>query len=217
MRTIIITIAMIIASASSVFSQIRFDVIAGISPGSAPASAGLIVNRHLPHEEFVFNMNKVDPQFYAGVKGYVELAAPFYMEAGLTYTKRKSTYDIVYTIVDREHPVSNHLMSETEHMIMLPVNIGVNLGAFDVTSGLRLIQSIKSDTDLDQLTGFSAESKPIRIGWQASAGFSFLRERIGLEYQGNFSRVGSGMYVNGQSMELMNVPGQLVLTLQHSF
>lgn len=217
MKTLFTTIIIIAASVSSLFSQIRFDVVGGVSPGSTPSSAGVIINRQLPHEEFVFNMRKVDPQFHAGVKSQVTLTAPFFLETGLFYARSQSTYDVVYTIIDTEHPISNHIMKETEHLVTLPINIGVNIGSFDVTSGLRLIQPISNTTDLHQLAGFILDENKVRMGWQASMGFSFLRERIGIEYQGNFSRVGSGMSVNNQSLELMNVPGQFVLLIQHSF
>jgi len=217
MKNIFITILVVASTLSSLFSQIRLDIVAGISPGTTPDNAGVIINRFQPHEEFLFNMIKTDPQFHAGVKGQLELNAPFFVEAGLFYTQSKFIYDVMYTIIDAEHPVPYHLMTETEHLVMLPANVGVNIGAFDITSGMRLIQSVGKKTGLKHLSGYNEEGNKMKIGWQASMGFSFLRERIGLEYQGNFSRVGNGKFVNGQSLELMNVPGQFVLLLQHSF
>jgi hypothetical protein len=55
------------------------------------------------------------------------------------------------------------------------------------------------------------------MGWQASAGFSIARLRLGVEYQGQFTRVGAGKFVNDQSLEIMHVPGQFVVSLQKSF
>ena len=216
MKTIIISTIIALISVTQALSQIRFDVFGGLSPQSSPASADLFVNRHDPHEEFRFNMNKVGSQFFVGAKSHLDLNESFFAEAGLTYTKRRSTYEVNYTLIDNEHPVSNHNLSETDHMIMLPVNLGVNLGPVDITSGLRMMKSISKSSELGQLTGFTVEGNPFRFGWQAGAGFHIYRSRIGLEYQGNFSRVGSGMYVNNQPLELMNVPGQIVLTLQHT-
>ncbi|HUR31011.1 MAG TPA: hypothetical protein VMZ69_06235, partial [Saprospiraceae bacterium] len=191
MKSILITLSIIISFISTSSSQFRFDIVGGVSPGAAPNSAGLLVNRQSPHEEFVFNLAKVNPQFFAGVKGQLQLASPFFMDAGLTYTMRKSTFDVVYTIIDREHPVSQHVMSETNHMMLLPVNVGVNMGIFDVTSGLRLIKSISKNSNLTELSGFQSDGDPIRIGWQAGVGIDVFRSRAGIEYHGNFSRVGS--------------------------
>lgn len=216
MKTIFITIAFLIFITLPSFSQMRFDVVGGLTPQSSPATADLFVNRHDPHEEFRFNMNKVSPQYFIGAKGHVQLLSPFFVEAGLTYTRRKSTYEVNYTMIDKEHPVSYHTMNEIEHMVMLPANIGVNLGSVEIISGLRLMKTTSKRSNLDQLAGFTTDGNPVKVGWQAGAGFYLFSTRIGLEYHGNFSRVGSGMYVNNQSLELMNVPGQIVLTLQHS-
>ena len=217
MKNILITFILSLTCTTFISAQIRFDIVGGISPAATPASAGLIVNRHLPHEEFVFNLGKVDPQYFAGVKGQIELTAPFFVEAGLMYTRKKSTYDITYTMIDTEHPVKDHVMAETDHLIMLPVNIGVNLGLFDVTSGLRVMKSLSRKSDLYSLSGFNTDGTPPELGWQAGIGFNIVRSKISVEYQGNFSRIGRGMFVSDQSLEIMNVPGQMVLLLHHNF
>lgn len=217
MKNIIITSLIVLTGVVTASAQWRLDIVGGISPGANPGSAGLIVNRHLPHEEFLFNIGKVDPQFFVGIKSQVQLGAPFFIESGLMYSRKKSSYDINYTVIDTEHPVPYHIMNETDHQLLLPLNIGVNLGSFDVMSGFRLTQSISKKSELDKLSGFTSNGNPTQIGWQASAGYTFLRNRIGLEYQGNFSRVGSGMMVNNQSLELLNIPGQIALMVNHSF
>ena len=217
MKNILITFIFAMTCSPFISAQIRFDIIGGISPGATPVSDGLIVNRHLPHEEFVFNLGQVDPQFFAGVKGHIELSTPFFVEAGLLYSRKKSTYDITYTMIDTEHPVQDHIMTETDHLVMLPVNIGVNLGLFDVTSGLRMMKSLSKKSELNNLSGYSADGTLAEMGWQTGIGFNIARSRIGVEYQGNFSRVGRGMFVNGQALEIRNIPGKMVLLLQHSF
>ena len=217
MKHLHITFFIIAAFSVQGFTQLRWDVFGGASLASNPNSAGLLVNRHDPAEEFMFNMNKVDPQYFVGAKMHLELGEPFFTELGLTYTKKTSTYHVEYTIIDTEHPVSDHFMKQSEHLIMMPLNIGVNMGAFDITSGFRMMKPISQSTELERLTGFSAENNLLQFGWQAGAGFYVGRTRLGAEYQSNFSRVGRGMSVNGQSLEIMNVPGQLVFTLQQSF
>ena len=196
--------------------QFRIDVVGGYSPQSHPRSAGIIVNRQLPHEEFVFNLIKTDQQYHGGIKTQLELGAPFFIEAGLIYTKARSTYHLNYTLIDAEHPEPDYFKEESNHFLMLPVQIGVNLGPVDVMSGFRLMQSIKNQSELVSMPGFQGGSSKLKYGWQGSVGLNIMRSRLAIEYQGNFSRVGEGMKVTGQSLELMNVPGQFVLLVQHS-
>lgn len=217
MKQLHITFLIVVAISVQGFGQLRWDIFGGASLPSSPQSAGVLINRQSPAEEFMFNLNKVDPQYFIGSKLHMELGEPFFAELGMTYTKKTSTYHVEYTIIDAEHPVSNHFLRESEHLIMMPVNIGVNMGAVDITSGFRIMKSIGNSTALAQLTGFAKEGNPIQFGWQAGAGFYIGRTRLGTEYQSNFSRVGRGMSVNGQSLEIMNVPAQFVFTLQQSF
>ena len=197
-------------------AQLRLDIIGGISPRTTPQNAGLIVNRHLPSEEFVFNMIEVEPQLFGGIKGLLPLGAPFFTDAALMYTKSTSTYHALYTIIDAEHPQPDYFMNESKHLLLVPINIGVNIGGFDITSGFRVMKTISEKSELSDMNGFSIDGASTQFGWQGSVGFSFMRTRVGIEYQGSFSRVGSGMEMNGQSLELMNVPGQLLLTVQYN-
>ena len=198
-------------------AQWRFDVTAGVSPSGKPNHTGVIINRENPAEEFIFNVEKTDPQFFVGAKAHLEMQAPFFVEGGLQYSQRKSTYAVTYTIIDAEHPIPNHSLNHTEHLIMMPVNIGVNMGQFDVTSGIRAYHTFGAKTELDQLTGYATDSPIAKFGWQAGAGWYIGRSRLGVEYQSDFTRVGTGMSVNGHSLELNNIPGQFMLTLQQSF
>ena len=216
MKHAILSFSIVAMTMTHGYSQLLFQITGGVSPKSNPVSAGVFINRHLPHEEFVFNMHEVKPQVYAGMKARVELEGPFFMDVGLKYTKRTSTYHLEYTMIDFEHPVSDYFMTESDHVLLLPVNIGVSLGALNVTSGLRGMRSIFRNNDLNQLTGFSGSSYPIYFGFQGGITYQIGRSGVGVEYYGNFSRVGSGMSVNGQSLELMNVPGQFLLTIQHN-
>lgn len=193
-----------------------FQVVGGVSPQSSRVSTDLIINRQIPHDEFLFNLNEVGLQYFGGLKSRLDLESSFFLDFGLTYTKSKSTYQVLYTLIDAEHPVSNHIMTESEHLILLPVNLGVKMGDFELTSGLRAIHSIDSRSDLHQLNGFENEENFISLGWQAGVGYNLFGSRIGVDFSSQFSRVGQGMSVNGQSLELMNVPGQFILTIQRN-
>jgi hypothetical protein len=213
-NTLIFSILVMISYGTT--AQIRFDLMTGVSPKSTPQNAGRLINRHLPHEEFVFNMIQAEPQVFGGVKAQMALASPFFIDAGLLYTKAKSTYHAAYTIIDAEHPQPDYFMHESRHMLLLPVNIGVNIGIIDVMSGFRLLHTLEKKSELSNLHEYVENTPASQLGWQGSIGVNIHRSRLGIEYQGNFSRVGAGMSMMGQSLELMNVPAQWVLLIQHS-
>ncbi len=213
MKKLSIIWCIVFTTGTTVWSQVHIDIAAGYSPGSSPVTAGLIVNRERPQDEFEFNMIHVKPQFFGGLRVNVEMKSPFFIEGGLSFTRRTSLYQIKYRIVYELNP--NEYMSESEDIIFLPVNIGVGIGSFDVSSGLSVRKSISKIKELSHLKGFHADHNTIKLGWQMGVRYCFMRTMVGLEYHGTLHRVGHGMYVNGTSLEIRNVPGRIVFAAQY--
>src|SRR5688500_15887055 len=212
----LIILACLMIFATQVEAQFHIKIKLGASPGSNTGSAATLVNRENPFEEFQFNLVHTDPQYQGGVSAYLPLGAPFFLEAGISYTKRKSQFEVDYTF-KRELQPDNVLMNGSEEMILVPVNIGVAVGAFDITSGLRAIQTISNSSDLEQLDGFLNNENTLKMGWQMGVRYAFHHMMLGVEYQATMNRVCEGMSVNGHSLEIMNVPGAFVFSIQYKF
>ncbi|MEP6793500.1 MAG: hypothetical protein ABJB16_04185, partial [Saprospiraceae bacterium] len=65
--------------------------------------------------------------------------------------------------------------------------------------------------------GFSQEKNSIKLGWQAGIRYAFHRVLLGVEYQATLNPICQDRYVNGQSLQLMNVPGSFVFSVQSGF
>lgn len=216
MKKLLILSVLILGVTYSVSSQVHLDLKAGISPATSPLNTGIIVNREDPMNEFQFRPVHVNPQFQAGVNLNLQLKTPFFLEGGISYTKKSSDYQVNYRIPGEGKPALA-LMNESEDILMLPVNIGVSLGSFDVTSGLRAMKTLSKKSELTHLNGFSTEENSFRMGWQMGIRYGLHRTMVGVEFQGSLNRVGQGMNVNGHSLEVMNVPGNFVFSIQHRF
>ena len=218
MKKVLLTSIILFAASSIIWSQkFGFDIRIGMSPAAHPVTADLIVGRENPHNEFLFNLVRVEPQFYGGLRVHKQLKAPFFLEGGLTYTRRTSQYQVNYRMPQTE-PGSQHLiMKESEDILQLPLEIGVSLGRIDVTSGLTIMKTLSSQNELTHLNGFSAENNTLKWGWQMGVRYGIKRVMAGIEYQGSMQRVCQGMYVNEKPLEIMNVPGRFVFSLQYRF
>lgn len=214
MKKLIILIFTLLIYTMTASSQVRLNFKLGISPGVNPHTNGIIVNRQNPHEEFKFNMVHVLPQFYGGILASLEMRTPFFLECGITYTEKKSNYQVDYRITRELNP-GDQVMSETERMILLPVNIGVSLGSLDITSGLTAMKTISNADELTHLNGFRQDKNNVKLGWQTGVRYAILRMLIGVEFQGSLNVVGQGMYVNEQPLDLRQVPGNLVISIQY--
>jgi hypothetical protein len=190
-------------------------VMAGISPESHPSNADLIVNRHIPQEEFLFNVNSVKTQYYGGIKARHDLGADFFMETGALYTQRKTTYSMKYTM-KREVGTYQEL-EETEDQLIIPLSIGAKWKAVEFSSGLSGFVSLSKQSDLNHIQGFSDNSSSVQLGWHAGIGINLHKVVFGVEYQSALNRMGTGTKVYEQPLELMNVPGQCVARIQYRF
>lgn len=216
MKKLLILSVIIYAALSDLNAQFQFVFRIGMSPATNPRTAPLLVGRQNPIEEFQFNMIHTKPQFYAGIGAHLPLAAPFFLEGGFSFTRRTSVYQMNYTIVTESNPAEK-LMTESESLVLLPVNIGFSVGKFDFTSGLTAIKNISSSKEMMAIKGFHKDENSFRLGWQMGARYAIRRVLAGVEYQGTLNRVGEGMYVNGQSLEVMNIPGNFVFSIQYRF
>lgn len=215
MKKLMLSTILSLAASSIMLSQVNFNVKLGVSPGSNGEANALLVNRENPFAEFQLSMIHTDPQFYGGIRAHIGLRAPFFIESGLSYTKRTSVYNVNFTMEQREPLAKVMSMSEKEDILLLPVDIGVALGNFDVTSGLRLNKTIKSSNELSHLNGFSSENPSIQMGWQVGVRYGFANVMAGVEFMGSLNRICTGMSVNQTSLEMQNVPGNLAFTLQY--
>lgn len=198
------------------WSQIRFDIVAGVSPGVNPKTPEKLINRQLVSDEFRLSVNRIEKQFFLGVNANLSLRAPFFAETGIHFTQRKSEYAMVYTYPNEENPPLQY-MPETENLLILPLSIGVSIGKVDITSGLTLTGVISKKTSMTHVKGYAADESFLRTGWQAGVRHTFGRSMLGIQYQSSFNRLGTGTQVNGESLELNHIPGQFVMTVNFRF
>ncbi len=198
------------------FSQVSFNVTLGMSPGYHPSTVGLLVNKEKPDQEFMFNMTEVKVQYFAGMNAKLQLTKPFFVEFGLNYSKRSMNYQVEYSVLNDDHTIAQHQMKESDHILTMPVNLGVKIDAFDVVTGLRVFRSIGFSSDLNHMPEYKSKQALFRIGWQGGIGYNLSVTRIGIEFDSQFSRVGNGKSISNHSLELMNIPSQFTFTIQRT-
>ena len=210
-KLIIISIAFF-HSYFSLNAQWNIYLSAGISPESHPKTANLIVNRSTPLDVFLFNMPHRETQYFTGLNFRHELNDHFFTTIGTAYTQRKFQYTMSY-ITPRAEGTYQELMF-AEHQINVPVNVGVRFEVIEITCGLKANMVVARTCELVNIPGFEDNEQFIQPGWQCGIQLHFGRVIAGVEYQSDFARLCSGMCVNGKSIELMQVPGQVVFAAQ---
>ena len=216
MKKLMIITSILLASSVGLLSQVSLDVRIGMSPASNPSNASVFINRDNPFEEFQFNQVHTKTQLFGGLALNVQVGSPFFLEGGVFYTKIQSEFMIDYTYA-RESGADVQLMKDTEHLVLFPVNIGVSIGKVDLTSGVTLRKTLSQTSEMTHIPGFASYAKNMKFGWQMGARYTINRAMVGMEYQGSFNRVCQDSYVNNHSLEIMNLPGQFVFSVQYRF
>ena len=206
----------LVTASTNSWSQIRFDFVAGVSPGVNSNSPEKLINRKFVSDEFRLSLNRIEKQFFLGLNANLSMRAPFFAEAGITFSQRKSEYLMAYTYPNEVDP-PQVLVPETENLLILPLSIGVSIGKVDIISGLNLTGVISKKTEMSHVNGYTTEESFLRTGWHTGVRHTFGRSMIGIQYQSSFNRLGAGTAVNGESLELNHVPGQFVMTAHFRF
>lgn len=221
MKTFLVSLLLLLAGISVASAQsrsnLRFGIKFGISPGYNRSGESLLVNRTNPFEEFQLRLFNTKQQFFVEVNAHLKLNDNFFLETGLGYTRTAATYRLDFRMIQLDMPSKEMYMSESRNIIQLPVEIGARLGNLEVTSGFRAIQSLSTTNELSHVKGFQSEDSGFSMGWQMGARYPIKGTFIGVQYLGHFERVGTGMSVQSQSLELTNIPGRWVFSLQYRF
>src|SRR5688572_9112765 len=115
MKKLMIITSILITCCAQLTSQVRVDVKLGVSPGSSSTTAAVLINRDNPMEEFQISLLHSEPQWHGGLSLNLQLASPFFINAGLGYTKRTSQFLIDYRF-DFEGRSSGKVMNDVEHI-----------------------------------------------------------------------------------------------------
>jgi len=213
MKKIILTSILLTSSCLFLQAQWSLYVLGGFSPAHHPNSADLIVNGHSPLETFLFNMPSSKAQYFAGFILRRGLRGDFFTTLGIAYTHRQDLYKMSY-IVPRSIGTTQEL-SVTEHRIGFPVGIGVNLHPVEVVCGIQGTWVIARSCELSKIEGFEDHHPFFQMGWHSALQVNMDRIIAGIEYQADLSRLCTGMCVKGESIELRQVPGKIVLKIQY--
>jgi hypothetical protein len=76
---------------------------------------------------------------------------------------------------------------------------------------------LNTNTELSAWDGLKEEFNNLTIGYQAGIGLDIWRLHFDVRYEGNFSRFGDSITVNGNSYQFSNNPERVIGTIGFSF
>jgi hypothetical protein len=188
-----------------------------ISPQQSPVVPDLLVNRLSPKDEFSFNLKNVKSELSIGVRRNFKFSSPFFGTLGVEYSEKQETYSMLFTYPNEPVRANYYDLLTTRRAITIPAGVGVRLGRFDLTSGLKAQYTVESSMKGDMTMGIYMDKPRIQVGWYAGAGINLNRVRIGIDYQSMLIRDGNYLLHNQAPLELMRVPNNVRFSVGFSF
>ncbi len=216
MRNLLMTALFLLSFSITGFGQATFGVKAGVSPAVTPNTSYIFANRETPRDEFTFNILNVNNGIYLGGFTQVDMK-PFFFRFEALYNQYQIDYSLNYTFEVRGRSAQEKILTEQFHRIDIPASVGVNLGAFEVNSGVVAHFNLSQDSELSQVDGYQSNLSAVELGWQTGIGINLANVNLGLTYQMDFNNYGSHMKVNEGSLEMSNSPTRLIATIAYKF
>lgn len=216
-KLIFATITLSLLSISSAQSQnVVMTFSTGVSPQQSPTSHFIFVNRSSPRDEFTFDLAEVKASYFLGVGAKYDVK-PFFFVAEAQYNKREYIYNISYTFPGFGRSEQTQLLSESMNVINVPLSLGVDLGAVDVTSGFLPQIILSQNSDLKDLEGYNQNLKWLRFGWQTGLAANIGDMRLGVSMQMDFNNYADHAYIRKQNLALQGRSTRMLGTLSYQF
>lgn len=192
-------------------TTVRAQSTFGIKLGYVPASS-LTDNNHVIVNGYgtglTFNTSRANHSIYAGGFYRYSLEDGFFLQGEALYNFQTTEYLINY--LDNDAP--DALLSDEMHHLALPISIGVEIGMFEVLSGITTEVELKSTSELSVFDTFADKRPFVGFGWHTGILVNMHPVFLETRYQLNFNNYGADLYLYDQHLRLSNAASKLILT-----
>ena len=204
MRTrITIASILILAFSYSASAQLRFGIRGGINSSNMKVGA-------ITGSDYSLEYAKGDIGYHVGVMAQAKLLGIF-IQPELLFTTTKN--DIQFSHGTLVYDPGEQVF----HKIDIPVMAGVKVGPFKLQAGPVGTMMINSKSDLLDQVSLEPGFNRLSIGYQAGVGLELSSLLVDVKYEGNLSRLGSGVTIAGTDYSFDQRMNQWILSIGFLF
>lgn len=188
-------------------SQIKFGIRAGLTSSTVEADKVVFTNSNTTIESA--KDAKVGIQF--GLFSQISLGGMFVQPELLLTTSGG-----VVKVNDLTTNTSK-LKDQRFTKVDLPVLVGAKMGPLRVGVGPVASMVLSSKSELTDINGYDDKFKKATFGYQAGIGLDIWKLALDLKYEGNLSKLGDGVTVNGEKRSFDSRTRQWILGVAYKF
>ena len=118
-----------------------------------------------------------------------------------------------YVIRNQNFALADTLLSESYNDLDIPLMLGFKSSILRLNAGPVAHIHLNSTSDLLKIEGYSQQFERLRYGWQAGIGIDFWKIMLDLRYEGNFSKFGDHITIDGRKYSFSDRPARLIGTI----
>lgn len=203
MKRLFLLAVLTIFLASSANSQFRFGLRGGINTAYFNAD-DVITDNNVR----ITTLNDATVGFHGGVMAQINFMGMF-LQPELLFSSIGSEV----RVIDLEDNAIGTIRSQNYNKLDIPVLVGWRFGPARVGIGPVATVMLSTNSDLNEL-GYEEKFNSATFGYQIGAGIDlFSRIAVDLKYEGNLSKLGSGIVIAGQEREFDLRSRQLIFSV----
>lgn len=144
--------------------------------------------------------------YHLGVVSQVNIS-DFFFQPELIFSSGRN--DIIVRDIPGEDELEVHKFSN----LNLPLIIGYKIGALKLQAGPVGSVLLSSKADLLEEKGIEQNLKSMTFGYQVGLGFDLGKLALDVKYEGNLSKFGDGLEINGNEINFDQRTSQLVFSI----
>ena len=160
---------------------------------------------------FEIDYGKANYGYHFGVMGQLKLLGAFIQP------------ELLFTTTKNSLAFKDHLRNMTTygdvryHRLDLPVMLGVKFGPLKLQAGPIASVLLNSKSDVLKQAGVQQNLNSATVGFQAGIGLELSSLLLDLKYEGNLSKLGDGMVINGTTVNFDQRVNQIILSIGYLF
>ena len=183
-------------------AQLSFGVRGGFNTSKVKLSDNIINGYELDYDKGNYG-------YHFGVIGQLKVLALF-VQPELLFTTTKSSLKVIYQ-------GKASYGDQNFYKLDLPVIVGVKLGPLKLQAGPVASTPLGTKSKVLDQVGLSQRLKGATVGFQAGAGLQLSKLLLDVKYEGNLSKLGDGMIINGQQINFDQRVSQVILSIGYLF
>lgn len=192
------------------YAQFKFGVRGGFSSQNVNADSIKIFRDN--NDTLSLGLADITGGYHFGV--FMRIGKKFYVQPEVLFNSNRAEFTF-RDLVNADG--RSEILKEKYQYLDIPIMLGWKMGAFRVQGGPVGHLFLDNNSDLFDKEGFKKAFDDLTYGYQAGAGLDIWNVSLDVRYEGNFTKFGEFIEVDGHKFNFDDTPSRWIVSVGVSF